>query len=184
MASICALFFEHDLHGFHQIDEIEPNRPVANVPRVHLHALVIGGVAASADLPKPRDAGRHKVVVRDKVAVSYDFLLHDGARSDEAHLAANDVEDLRELVEARTTEKMPDARDAGIVFEFKIPLPFFAGLRILREVLRETGLRVLHHGAKLIAGKRPPIPPDASMRKNHRAGIVDIDRDGDAHHHR
>ena len=31
-ASICALFFEYNLHCLEQINKVQPNRPVADVP--------------------------------------------------------------------------------------------------------------------------------------------------------
>ena len=180
--SIRAFFFEHDLHGLDKVDEIEPYRPISHIPRIHLHALVVGGVTPPADLPKSGNAGRNEVVVRDVVAVFYNFLLYDGARSNETHLAADDVEDLREFVEAGTAQEVSDACDTRVVLELKIPFPLFARRRVLREVLCETCLGVLDHRSKFIARERFPVTSDAAMRKGDRPRVVDIDGDRNRKH--
>lgn len=180
--SIRAFFFEHDLNGLHQVDKIEPYRPISHIPRVHLHALVVGGVTPPADLPKSGNAGRDEVVICNVVAVFYNFLLYDGARSNETHLAADDVENLGELVKTGAAKKMSDARDARVVLEFKIAFPLFARRRVLREVLCKARLRILDHRSKFIARERFPVTSDAAMRKGDRPRIINIDGNGNRNH--
>ena len=78
-------------------------------------ALLEVELAASVDLHGARDPGPHleAKALRLPVALHQPDLL--GARADEAHVAPEDVEQLRELVEARASQEAPDARDARIV---------------------------------------------------------------------
>src|SRR5580704_14679521 len=83
-------------------------RPVPDVPNVEFHAARIAGVIPAADLPKPGETRLRFVVVFDIPAVACHFPCHDRARSNEAHLAAQHVEQLRQLVEAGPPQEHPD----------------------------------------------------------------------------
>ena len=85
-------FAEEDgFEGLHEVHEVDPDGPVANVPGVHGDALFVGGVAAAAGLPHAGDAGQDHAVLAEVVAVALDLFGDDGARADEAHVAADDV---------------------------------------------------------------------------------------------
>ena len=58
-----------------------------------------------------------------RLRVVRDLLDDVGARPDEAHLAAEDVDELRQLVEARPPEEAPAARDARIVRQVPVRDP-------------------------------------------------------------
>ena len=182
--SIRSFSLEYDLYGFDKVHKVQPNRPVPHVPRVHLHALVVGGVAAAADLPKPGDAGRDEIVVRDEVAVLLDLFLNDGARSDKAHLPANDVDDLRQFIKTCPPQEMTDTRDARIVLQLKILLPLFTSLGILRKIVFEACLGILYHGAEFIAGKHAAVLSDPLMRKEHAPRLINVDQHGNDRHDR
>lgn len=182
--SIRSFSLEYDLHGFDKVHKVQPNRPIPHVPRVHLHALVVGGVAAAADLPESRDAGRDEIVVCDQIAVFLDLFLNDRARSDEAHFSADDVDDLRQFIKTCTPQEMPDARDAGIILQLKIPFPFFTCLGILRKIVFEACPGILYHGAEFIAGKHAAVLSDPLMRKEHAPRVIDVDQHGNDRHDR
>ena len=85
-------FAEKDgFEGLHEVHEVDPDGPVADVPGVHGDALFVGGVAAAAGLPHAGDAGEDHAVFAEVFAVALDLLGDDGTRADEAHVAADDV---------------------------------------------------------------------------------------------
>ena len=102
---------------------IEQNAGVLGVPNVELDALAheIGrrGLAAIAvDLRPTRDARLDvlaDVVVVDEHRVI--LVVCDGmrTRADQGHLAAQDIDQLRQLVDARLPEPTPNPRHATIV---------------------------------------------------------------------
>ena len=87
--------FQDDGDGAPDEDDVEPDVPVADVPGVHLDAFFVGCVTAAAGLPHTRNARADHVEIFDIWAVFGDFGLNDRPRSDEAHFAFEDVEQLR-----------------------------------------------------------------------------------------
>lgn len=88
---IRALAEDDGFKGLHKVHEINPHRPVADVPGVHGDAFFVGGVAAAAGLPHAGDAGQDHAVLAKVIAVALDLSSDDGARADEAHVALDDV---------------------------------------------------------------------------------------------
>lgn len=113
--------------------EIQPDAPVMHVPAVHLHALGVVDVASSAGLPHAGDAGEDGVVLLDIFPIPRDFFLNDGAWSDEAHFAFEDIQELRQLIEAGLSKEGAALCDAGIVLQLEFSIPFFFCRRIGRE---------------------------------------------------
>ena len=81
---------------------------------------------------------------------------HERARADEAHVALQDVEQLRRLVEREAPDEAPDARDALVV-------------RALddRAVLAYEHGRVELHRAELVELEEAPAAPGALLREEH-----------------
>lgn len=124
---------QDNCNGAPEKHEIQPDAPVMHVPAVHLYALGVVDVAASAGLPHTGDAGEDGVVLFDIFPIPRDFFLDDGAGSDEAHLALQDVQELGQLIEAGLSKEGAALCDAGIVLQFKFSIPFFFRRRIRRE---------------------------------------------------
>ena len=104
-----------------------------HVPAVHLYALGVVDVAASAGLPHAGDAGEDGVVLLDISPIPWDFLLDDGTGTDEAHLTFEDIQELRQLIEAGLSKEGAALCDTGIVLQFEFSIPFFFRRRIGRE---------------------------------------------------
>lgn len=124
---------QNNRNGAPEEHEIQPDAPVMHVPAVHLYALWIVDVAASAGLPHAGDAGEDGVILLDIFPIPRDFFLNDGAGSDEAHLTFEDVQELGQLIEAGLSKKGTALCDAGIVLQFEFSIPFFFCRRIGRE---------------------------------------------------
>ena len=124
---------QYHRHGSPQQYHIQPDAPVMHVPAVHLYALGVADVAASAGLPHAGDAGEDGVVLFDISPIPRDFFLNDGAWPDEAHFAFEDIQELRQLIEAGLSKEGAALCDAGIVLQFEFSIPFFFCRRIGRE---------------------------------------------------
>lgn len=124
---------EDNRNGAPEEHEIQPDAPVMDVPAVHLYALGVVDVAASAGLPHAGDAGEDGVILLDIFPIPRDFFLNDGAGSDEAHLTFENIQELRQLIEAGLSEESAALCEAGIVLQFEFSIPFFFRRRIGRE---------------------------------------------------
>lgn len=124
---------EDNRNGAPEEHEIQPDAPVVDVPAVHLYALGIVDIASSAGLPHAGDAGEDGVVLLDIFPIPRDFLLDDGTGTDEAHLTFENIQELRQLIEAGLSKEGAALCDAGIVLQFEFSIPFFFRRRIGRE---------------------------------------------------
>ena len=107
-------------------------------------------------------------------AICASSSTHQRPRADEAHLAAPDVEELRELVERGAAQQPPDARDARVVGDLEQALGLVevhAG-RPCAPRRRATIERNLRIGSAAVAA-------DARLAEEHRPARVEPDREGD-----
>lgn len=182
--SIRALATDNGLDGLEQVHEVDPDGPVADVPGVHGDALFVGGVAAATGLPHAGDPGQDHAVLAEVVAVALNLLRDNRARADEAHVAADDVPELWQLVEACLTQKGAELGDARVVLELEVLLPLFAGLGVFLEVFLEGFLRVRDHGLELVAREEHAMLADALMGEDDVAFVADGDHDGQCYENR
>lgn len=124
---------ENNRNGAPKEHEIQPHAPVMHVPTVHLDSFGIVDITSSAGLPHAGDAGEDGVVLFDIFPIPRNFLLDDGTGTDEAHLTFEDIQELRQLIEAGLSEEGTAFCDAGIVLQFEFSIPFFFCRRISRE---------------------------------------------------
>ena len=87
------------------------------------------------------------------------------AGPDEAHVAAQDVPQLRQLVHRGGAHEAADARDARIALD-----------RLDRP---DAGFRVRPHRSELERHERRAAEPDALLPEEHRAAVLDLDRRGE-----
>lgn len=120
-------------NGAPEEHEIQPDAPVMHVPAVHLYALGVVDITSSAGLPHAGDAGEDGVVLLDIFPIPRDFFLDNGAGSDEAHFAFQNVQELGQLIEAGLSKEGAALCDTGIVLQFEFSIPFFFRRRIGRE---------------------------------------------------
>lgn len=121
---------EDNRNGAPEEHEIQPHAPVMHVPAVHLYALGIVDITSSAGLPHAGDAGEDRVVLLDISPIPRDFLLDDGTGTDEAHLTFENIQELRQLIEAGLSKEGTALCDTGIVLQFEFSIPFFFCRRI------------------------------------------------------
>lgn len=124
---------EDNRNGAPEEHEIQPDAPVMHVPAVHLYSFGVVYIASSAGLPHAGDARKDGVVLLDISPIPWDFLLDDGTGTDEAHLTFEDIQELRQLIEAGLSKEGTALCDAGIVLQFEFSIPFLFRRRIGRE---------------------------------------------------
>ena len=124
---------EDNRNGTPKEHEIQPDAPVMHVPAVHLYALGVVDITSSAGLPHAGDAGEDGVVLLDISPIPRDFLLDDGTGTDEAHLTFENIQELRQLIEAGLSKEGAALGDAGIVLQLEFSIPFLFRRRIGRE---------------------------------------------------
>src|ERR1017187_863258 len=108
---------QHHGDGAQENREVEPDGPGVNVLEIQADPVPkIGDFVAAADLPETGEAGldAQAAAVRE-VVEAFDLVHGERARAYEAHFAAQDVEQLRQLVEAELAENLAERRDARVV---------------------------------------------------------------------
>src|SRR5207237_8085326 len=95
--------------------EIEAERPVFDVLQIQLHPVIERDlVTPGRDLPEAGEPGTDRKASVLPGLVPRDFAGKRRARPDEAHVAEQDVDDLRQLVEGVLADEPSDRRDAWI----------------------------------------------------------------------
>lgn len=155
------------------------NRPVltprqaADVSEVEEHDARSAGV----DLMPTGNSGQplgamlepaihHTATFAVLVANHIDVLLHERARADERHVAAVDVEELRELVNTMIAQEVTESvGPAGVVL----------GVEVFLAVLQRS------HGLQLIAHKRTTMLADSLLAKERCISVNELDETGADH---
>ena len=164
---------DYGSEGFGQVHDVQPDGPVVDVPGVHGYALGVCGVAAAAGLPHAGDAGQDAAVFFEVLAIAWDFFFQDRPWAYEAHVAFDDVPELREFVETGLSEEGAELRYSGVVCEFEGFFPFFPGLGMGFQVLFEFRLGIWNHGLEFVAVEFFAVIADAAMGEEHMAVVPD-----------
>src|SRR5690348_16395492 len=104
---------EHDSRRARKQPEVEAERPAANIGDVEVERLAEARVVPCFDLPQAREACGHLEALKVVREEEIDLVRQAGPWADERHVAAEDVQQLRQLVEARPSQPSPEARDIG-----------------------------------------------------------------------
>ncbi len=105
-------------------------------------------------------------------------------RTDQAHVAPDDVEQLGQFVQAGAAQEVAHRRDARVAGQLAVPFPFHRGVRIAREQRGQHRVRVPAHGSELQATEEPAVPADAVMAEEDRRAVRAPDQGRDGHQHR
>lgn len=174
VASLGASSQQHDLDRIEDDVGVEGERDVLEVVEVvfELGDGIFDGVAVFVvDLGPAGDAGEDGVAVAvegDLLGEGFDELGAFGARSDDGHVAPEDVEELGEFVDAEFAEPAAEGGDAGVVAGG----PDGAG----------SGFGVHVHGAELEDFEDFAVVADAFLAVEGGAGTGEADEGGDDEH--
>ena len=119
------------------------------------------------------------IIVVDIFAVADDLGLNDRTRADQAHFAAEYVEDLWKFVEAGTPQETSCTGHPWVVAQLLGSSPFGGCIRVGGEQIVQYAVGMLHHGAELETTERAPARADPAMAKE-RGTAVATDHDRDA----
>ena len=96
-----------------------------------------------------------------------------GPRSDQAHVAEQDVEELRQLVDGVAAQPLARLGDPRVVLHLEQQ----GALAELALQLGDQGLGVDDHGAELEAAELLAVAPDPGLAEEDRAAVVGLDPD-------
>src|SRR5579871_1818846 len=85
--------------------EVKPEGPVVDVLEVELHPLVEVDAIAAADLPDACEPGLHRETATMPRVVMLNFARNRRTRSDETHVAFQDIPELRQFVDAGAAQE-------------------------------------------------------------------------------
>src|ERR1700686_1046567 len=93
-----------------------------NVVHVHFDAMRIAHILPSVYLPIAGETRPYREQERCIRAVFCQLLLRDHSGANQAHLTDQDIEQLRQFVQAELPKKRSDSRNARVTLEFEILL--------------------------------------------------------------
>ncbi|MCY1304277.1 hypothetical protein D9M70_540230 [compost metagenome] len=138
-------------------------------------ACRVGNVVASADLPQAGKTGARLQVVDSSLVVELQLILHHRPRADDAHFTADDVDELRQFVEAQLAQNAADDGDPGVILQLARRAPLLIGRRIASKILLQNPITVRPHCAELQATERLPVMTDTAMAIKDAAAVGKLD---------
>ena len=118
--------------------------------------------------------GQHEVALAVPVLEPVVVALRQRPRADERHLAAQHVEQLRQLVEREAAQEAADRRHARVVADLEQRA---VGLVVLLELVLAAASASRVHRAELEAGERRAADARAHRAVEHRAARGELDRE-------
>lgn len=148
--------------------QITPEPDAGGIFLIKGNASFIADVIPPADLPQPGNSGLQGKIGPGGRIIAFQFGRGNRSWSDQAHIAAQDIPELRQLIQAGFSQEPADLRYPRIIFKLLVPLPFRPDPRILRKQFLQTAFRIRQHGSELEAKEFPPRTPNALMPEYHR----------------
>src|SRR4051794_16350328 len=168
-----ALAAHEERHRAQQDLDVGPQRPARDVEVVDLDHLGERDLRGAEHLPRARHAGRQVQAPSVQPGDALVLGAHKRARPDEAHLAGQDVEELRDLVERKAPQQSSHGGDAGIVGDLEEPVTRLVALEQLR--LHRVG--AVDHRAELEDPERLGLAADPRLAEEHGTARAELDRD-------
>jgi hypothetical protein len=153
---------------------------VIDVLHIEVHPLLEGDLAPAAHLPHAGDPRAHREAAALPRLVLRDLARDRRPRADDGHLAAQHVDELRQLVDAELAHEPADRGDPRIVLD----LEHRAALLVLLLERRAQLLGVHDHRPELEHVEEAAVQPDALLLEEHRPARGGLDRDRDGHEER
>src|SRR5580658_8148099 len=139
----------------------------ANVAAIHADPFCEGHFRAAMNLPDARQPGSYiqPAAMPGRAAVA--FFHGQRARPHERHIAQQDVEELRQLIDARFPQEPADARNARVVLDLERRPILFA----LVAKLRLPGVGIGNHGAEFEDREWPAAHTSTALAEENRTAI-------------
>src|SRR3546814_118234 len=180
-SDVCSSDLKHDFQCLEHNLYVRSERPAADILGIELNPPFVIDVIAPTYLPKSGNAWPAAEIILDVLAIARHLGRNDRPRSDQTHIALQDVEDLWQLVEAALAQESADHGYARIVRELEVPIPFRPCGRIATKHLFQHFFRIGHHRAKLPARECPAVLSDARMPEERRPAVQFDDEKNQRH---
>src|SRR4029079_16079640 len=145
--------------------EVEAQAPAVDVLEVESHPLLEGQVVAPTDLPQAGEARSDAQTAAEGTVKALGLPDRKRPRTHEAHVAEQDVEELRQLVEAGAAQEPAESRDPRVVVDLETGAVHLGQGEELVALL----LRADTHGAELQHAEGSPVEPAPLLGEQHRA---------------
>ena len=165
MFLVRAVAFEHDLERLQNELEVVPELAVAtDIVVVKAHLAFERDVAATADLPNASKAWRHGEAHAVPRFIFCHFRRNRRARSDNGHFAFENVDELRQFVEAELAEYMAERINTRVVLHLeRLTASFVLGHKFFFAFF---GVNV--HAAELVHRKQGAVLAHSGLLENDR----------------
>lgn len=169
-------------HGTDEVAHVIAECQVVHVLGVHVQTVPqIPVLAKLRDLVRPGHARLDLVTGMIEVATLAGYVDYLRPRSNEAHLAPKDIDELWKFIEADSSQKPPEAGVARIV----IGLVIVTAVNLLSvENSNVTLASVVTHRPELVNGERPLALTNAFLGVQHTLAEAPTDRSADYAHYR
>ena len=116
----CSTSFEHSRDRFKEYFKIKPKRPIVNILHIKLHPLVKGTMVAAIDLPKTRHTWTYTETAAVPVLMEVIIVPNrEGSRTDEAHVPQQDIEELRQFINAGFSQKLSERGYSRVILDLE-----------------------------------------------------------------
>ena len=156
---------QHHADGPRHDLEIEPDAPVLDVGDIQRDIAVERGILARLHLPQAGDARQSLEAAQVAQLVLPHFAGQRRTRTDDAHVAAQNIEELRQLIQRILAQESAQPGDARVVGDLEQHAVALVHVHHVGAPL----LRVAHHGAELDAAKDAALLADALRGVEDRA---------------
>ena len=159
---------EDDRKGLQDDFKIQPQAHVADVVQVEHHHLLEGHGAAAQGLPDSRAAGKRGEPFFVPVLVALPLVGQARPRTHQGHVPFENVEELREFVQAGLADELAEGKDAGVVGDLEhlyilVGTLDFTVDEILDVFLVDQGVAVDVHRPKFVKIEASSVSSDAGL---------------------
>ncbi len=162
-----------------QNPDVGKQGPISDVPKLHPATFRIADAVPTIDSPCPRyPRTNRKKHLPLAGLVQLKLLGNDWPRADEGHVADQNVPKLRELVQARAAEKLPQHRNTrvGAIRNLEV----IPAIQIVKSrTFIENPFRVGSHGSQFEATETASSEADALMLKKRSSARLQSDQSGE-----
>src|SRR5215216_3351510 len=148
--------------------QIEPDRIILDVIQIVLGVQVHGLVTPAVDLPPPCQTGWHRKTLSLPRLILIDEIRHFRTGTYETHRPSQDVEKLREFIQAEAAEQSSRPRDPRIILHFMDKIPLQVQLLYFGFSL----LCILDHGPEFQHFENAAVLPHPFLAKQYRAPVL------------
>src|SRR5258708_24818789 len=146
--------------------QVQAQTPVFDVGKVKMHVEFERQTIPRRNLPETRDPGFNVKAPELVKFVMVDVVDRMRTRPNQAHLLAQHIPELRQLIEAVAADNSTDTGDSGVVVDLEDrALSLIAGTQVFLELCG-----VGDHGAKLVATEAAAFGACALRRVDDRTG--------------